>query len=118
MRVTRTLDPKRPPGTAQIGFSTLPILGALEIRKRGRKIPAGRVRRLPGVIIPGVTAIPGHGIDAAGAAQHLSARDADDAAIDIRRWRVVVAPVVVTAQQRGPTTGIIDRANPNVRGTG
>src|ERR1700733_3368160 len=65
-----------------------------------------------------MAAVPHHGVDRRRAAEHFSAGYADDAAIDMRRRRVVVAPVIGAASKRNPSGRIVDFRNANAGRTG
>ena len=102
MQVAAALDAQRPARAPQLAVACLPVLAAPEVRQAVAERPTRGAGGRPRIVVPRIAAIPHHGIDGAGSAQHLAARQADDPLADPRRRRVVVAPVIGTAAERHP----------------
>src|ERR1700722_14919315 len=111
MKCAASFDPQRTACSAPFARTTFPILAPLEIRQHILEGPALCARSLPGIIVRGMAAIPHHGVDRRRAAEHPSPWNPDGAAIDMRRRRIVVAPVIDAASERNPFAWIIDFRN-------
>ena len=78
---------------------TMAVLGALEQRQQIGVAPAGVPRRRPAVVVVAVAPRVDHGIDRAGATQHLAARLESLAAVEPLLRRGEVVPAVHQAER-------------------